>query len=215
MSELFGTKERIFDAFIEMSSTLGYENVTTREIAKKVGINAASIYHHYKSKDMILEHVYEYYMRHYYDNRIPIETMMKRLESESAEELIFALARNFASDDQKQHMRMILITKLIYMRLFQDAAANEMFNENNDNETKYLTSILTHGVEVGRIRPDFDKEAFASILLGSMVAMGVMAFASPAYTVGLLDHESRMRSMLATLFESGLVQRSPDAQASE
>ena len=204
MSELAETKELIFDTFIELSSTFGYENVTVRDIAKKVGINVSSIYYHYESKEKILEHVYEYYQRHYFDNRKPVEVMKKMIENSNAEDIIFALARNFMSDDQKRHMRMILITKLIYMRLFQDTTANAMFNENNTNEIHYLMEILYHGVDVGKIRADFDLEAFAGILLGSMVAMGVMAFANPSYTVGLLNHESRMRSMVSKLFATGL-----------
>ena len=204
MSELSETKELIFDTLIELSSMLGYENVTVRDIAKKVGINVSSIYYHYESKEKILEHVYEYYQRHYFDNRKPVETMKKMIETANAEDIIFALARNFESEDQKRHMRMILITKLIYMRLFQDPTANAMFNENNADETEYLMEILKHGVAVGRIKPDFDLEAFAGILLGSMVAMGVMAFANPSYTVGLLNHESRMRSMVSKLFDTAL-----------
>jgi len=205
MSDLSETKELIFDTLIELSSSFGYENVTVRDIAKKVGINVSSIYYHYESKEKILEHVYEYYQRHYFDNRKSVETMKVMIETVDAEEIIFALARNFMSDDQKRHMRMILITKLIYMRLFQDAAANAMFNENNADEMDYLMEILRHGVAVGRIAPDFDLEAFAGILLGSMVAMGVMAFANPSYTVGILNHEARMRSMVSKLFDTALI----------
>ena len=205
MSELSGTKERIFDTFIEMSSTLGYENVTVREIAKKAGINSASIYYHYESKEKLLENVYEYYSRHYFDTRKPVEIMKKILETESAEEFIFALARNFVSDDQKKHVRMILITKIVYMRLFQDEAANAIFTGNNADEAEYVINILQHGIDVGRVQPDFDLEAFAEIVIGSMVAMGIKAFANPAYTVGLLDHETRIRSMLSRLFTSGLI----------
>ena len=206
MGELSDTKELIFDTLIELSSTYGYENVTVRDIAKKVGINVSSIYYHYESKEKILEHIYEYYQSHYFDNRKPVDVMKKLLETASAEEFIFAIARNFESVDQKVHMRMILITKLIYMRLFQYSAANAMFNNNNVDELGYVMDILRHGVDAGIIKPDFDIEAFASIVLGSMIAMGVMAFADPAYTVGLLNHESRMRTMLSKLFSTGLMQ---------
>ena len=205
MNEIPETKERIFDTFIEMSSALGYENVTIRDIAKKVGINSSSIYYHYESKEQVLEHVYEYYSTHYFDTRKPVEVMKKLIETASAEEFIFAMTRNYESDDQKKHVRMILITKLIYMRLFQDAAAREMFNRHNANDTEYVIAILRHGIDKGRIQPDFDMETFASVLIGSMVAMGVMAFANPEYSVGLLDHEARVRSMLARMFATSLL----------
>ncbi|MCL2122116.1 MAG: TetR/AcrR family transcriptional regulator [Clostridiales bacterium] len=204
MDELTGTKERIFDAFIEMTSSMGYENVTVREIAKKIGINAASIYYHYESKEQVLAHVYEYYSEYYFENRKPVEAMKEMIETADAEEFIFAMARNFVSDDQKKTYRMVLITKIIYMRLFQDAMANRMFNENNQNEIRYITDIVQHGIQVGRIQPDFEVEIFASVLLNSMIAMGLVAFADPNYTAGLLDHEARVRSMLARLFTSAL-----------
>ena len=205
MSELVGTKERIFDACIELFSTLGYENVTVREIANKVGIKAASIYNHYPSKEQILDEVYDYYWQHYFDTRLPIEDMKKQMETEDAEAFIFAMARNFESDDPKQHVRMILITKLVYMRLFQDEAANALFAKTYADETRYVIETLQHGIAVGRVDPDFDLASFADILIGSMVAMGIRAFANPAYTVGLLEHEERMRSMLSRLLVSGLL----------
>ncbi|MCL2045049.1 MAG: TetR/AcrR family transcriptional regulator [Oscillospiraceae bacterium] len=205
MDELSGTKERIFDTFIEMVSVLGYENVTIREIAKSIDINAASIYYHYESKERILEHIYEYYSHHYFDTRIPVESMKTLVETANPEEFIFAIARNYVSDDEKKHMRMILITKIIYMRLFQDNTANTMFREHNANDYQYVSEILQHGIDVGRIQPDFDLEIFARVITGAMMAMGIEAFANPDYSVGLLDHEARVRSMLGRLFDSALL----------
>jgi AcrR family transcriptional regulator len=37
-----------------MASSIGYENVTTRDIAQKVGINSSSIYYHFNTKASIL-----------------------------------------------------------------------------------------------------------------------------------------------------------------
>ena len=188
-----------------MISALGYENVTIREIAKKVNINAASIYYHYKSKEDILAHVYEYFDKHYFDTRIPVDKMQKLIETADAEEFIFAIARNYVSDDPKKHIRMILITKIIYMRLFQDSTANTMFLEHNIDDYAYVVEILQHGINIGRVHPDFDVEIFARVLTGSMMAMGIEAFADANYTVGLLDHEERVRTMMARLFNSALL----------
>ena len=205
MNEISETKERIFDTFIELSSIFGYENVTVRDVAKKVGINVASIYYHYDGKEKILESVYEYYENHYFDNRKPVEMMKQLIETAGADEMIAALARNYLTDDQKKYVRMILITKIVNMRLFQDTAANAMFNEHNADDMLYVTSILQHGADVGRIHPDFDIEAFAGVLIGSMVALGIEAFARPDYTVKQLDHEKRMLAMLSRLLATGLL----------
>ena len=206
MSERTETKERILDAFIEMASTLGYENVTMRDIAKKVGINSASIYYHYESKDRILEYAYEFFTRHYFDNRKSSAIMKKLIETATAEEIIEALSRSYESDDPKKYFRMILINKIVYMRLFQDQVAGSMFVENNANDARYVIDIMQHGINVGRIYPDFDIVTFAEVLIGSQVAMGVKAYASPGYEICELDEKARILAMISKLFATALIQ---------
>ena len=205
MSEISSTKESIFDTFIEMVSTFGYESVSIRDIAKRLGLSVSALYHHFESKDKLLDEVYGYYDEHYFDTRIPVETMKKRIETDDAETFILALTRNYVSDDPKKQIRMILITKIVYMRLFQDATANAMFLRHNLEDYAYVVELLQHGIDFGRIQPDFDMEIFARVLTGSMMAMGIEAFANPNYTVGLLDYEVRVREMLARLYGSALL----------
>jgi len=204
MSELSGTKEIIFDTFIEMTSTLGYENVSIRDIAKKVGINSASMYYHFESKLKMLESVYDYYSKHLYENRKPVEEMKKIIETADADEILRSFVYTFVTDDQKKYVRMILITKIVYTRLFQDPVANAMFAESNRNNAEYVISVLKHGIEVGRIDPHFDTETFADVLIGSMIIMGIKSFASPDYMVGQLDQENRILAMYARLLSAVL-----------
>jgi len=198
------TKEQIFDVFIEMASTFGYENVTTRDIAKKIGINAASIYYHFKSKEMILAYAYDYYLMYQYDNRKPVDVMKKLIETASAEEIVSTFFYTFVTEDQKKYVRMILITKIIYMRLFQDSTANTIFADNNINNAEYVIDILKHGIDIGRIAPDFDVETFADVLIGSMTIMGIKAFSGRDYVVGQLEQEKRILALLARLLSSAL-----------
>ena len=204
MNELSETKEQIFDVFVEMASTLGYENVTTRDIAKKIGINAASIYYHFESKDKILEYAYDYYSKYEYDNRISVDVMKKVIETESAEEIISKFFYTFETEDQKRYARMILITKIIYMRLFQDPIANAMFAASNKSNAEYVTCIMEHGIAAGRVDPDFDIETFADILIGAMTIMGIKAFSSSDYVVGQLEQEKRISVLLAHLLSTAL-----------
>lgn len=48
------TKELIYQKSIELFSKYGYSNLGMRDLAKHVGIRAASIYNHYVSKEQIL-----------------------------------------------------------------------------------------------------------------------------------------------------------------
>ena len=205
MNKISGTKELIFDVFVEMTSALGYENVSMRDIAKKVGIQGASIYNHFESKGKILEYAYDYYTEHLYDNRRPVGEMKKLVETASAEEIIAALAFTFESDDRKKYVRMILITKIIYMRLFHDPIANTVFTSTDKDNTEYVTSILEHGAAVGRIAPGFDIETFADVLVGAKEAMGIKAFASPSYVTGQLEREPRILALFMQLLSHSLL----------
>ncbi|MCL2233502.1 MAG: TetR/AcrR family transcriptional regulator, partial [Treponema sp.] len=186
MNELSGTRELIFDTFVEMTSALGYEVVSMRDIAKKVGIKVASIYNHFESKGKILEYAYDYYSAHYYDTRKPVDEMKKLVETASAQDIVNALTFTFESDDAKKHVRMILITKIIYMRLFHDPIANSLFIGMDKDNAEYVISILKHGLDTGRIDPAFDIKTFADVLVGAKEIMGIKAFADPAYIAGQL-----------------------------
>lgn len=204
MGEPSDTKEQIFDVFVEMASTIGYENVTTRDLARRIGINAASIYYHFESKEKILEYAYDYYKKYMYDNRKPVDEMKKLIETASAEELISTFFFTFETEDRKRYVRMILITKIVYMRLFQDPIANAIYTGSNANNSEYLISILKHGVDIGRIDPGFDISTFADVLIDAMAIMGIKAFSGADYKVGQLEQEKRILALLARLFATSL-----------
>ena len=210
MNKISGTKELIFDVFVDMTSTLGYENVSMREIAEKVGIKVASIYNHFESKGKILEYAYDYYSKHLYDNRIPINNMKKLIESASADKIITMLAYTFETDDQKKYVRMILITKIIYMRLFQDPIANKIFTETNTNNTEYIVKILKHGIDIGRIDSNLDIEIFAEVLIGAKEVMGIKAFSDADYVAGQVEREPRIMALFVRLLSSSFLKTVPD-----
>ncbi|MEN6329916.1 MAG: TetR/AcrR family transcriptional regulator [Methanobacteriaceae archaeon] len=55
------TKEKILDVSIDLFSQRGFNGVSIREIAREVGIRESSIYNHYRSKDAIMDSVFEYF----------------------------------------------------------------------------------------------------------------------------------------------------------
>jgi len=210
MGELTGTKELIFDAFVEMVSTLGYENVSIRDIANKVGINSASIYYHFESKGRLLEYAYDYYSRHQFDNRNSVEMVKKLLETRKVEEIVKAFTYTFMAGDEKEYVRMVLITKIIYMRLFQDPVANGMILDSNRNNAEYVESVLQYGIESGLIESDFDIKAFAELFVGSRANMAIKAFADPSYIVGQYKQDMQVLALLARLLATAFKQPEPD-----
>ena len=52
-------RDEILDAAAELFTTHGFANTSTRSIADAVGIRQSSLYHHFKTKDDILEDLLE------------------------------------------------------------------------------------------------------------------------------------------------------------
>ncbi|MCK5199647.1 MAG: TetR/AcrR family transcriptional regulator [Spirochaetales bacterium] len=56
------TKERIFEAAVELFSKQGYHGTSIRELAKAVGIKESSLYNHYSGKSSIFDAILDYQM---------------------------------------------------------------------------------------------------------------------------------------------------------
>lgn len=64
------TKEMIIAVSIDEFASNGYDKASMRKIAEKVGIKASSIYNHFKSKEDILEEIFQYYSNIFYQDEI-------------------------------------------------------------------------------------------------------------------------------------------------
>lgn len=74
------TKEKIFDASIDLFSQYGYDGVSIRQIAGEVGIKESSIYNHYKSKESIIDEILNYYIHEMTKEEIPIAQASENLD---------------------------------------------------------------------------------------------------------------------------------------
>jgi len=64
------TKKRIITEAIKLFALKGFSAVSTRDIARMVGMNIASIYYYYESKEALLEDIFSHFekgYRHYFD----------------------------------------------------------------------------------------------------------------------------------------------------
>ena len=55
------TKEKIFFVAVELFAAKGYNAVSIREITKKVGIKESSLYNHFRSKESLLDEIFNYF----------------------------------------------------------------------------------------------------------------------------------------------------------
>lgn len=67
------TKEKIFDASVDLFSKKGFNDVSVREIAKQAGIREGSIYNHYKNKEAILDAIIDFFKSELAKSNLPEE----------------------------------------------------------------------------------------------------------------------------------------------
>jgi len=202
MTEIKKTKELIFDTFIDMTSTLGYENVSMREIAQGVGIQVASIYNHFSTKAEILDFVYEYLSERLYENRAPIEQMKVLIDAANAEELIRHFVYTYTSEDPVEYQRMVSITKIMYMRLLQDPQAFSIFSECYKKNIAYINEVIRYGIETGRVDPGFDAMTFAEVLADVTQALSFKSYGDTFDKEQLRENQERSLTLLSQLLTS-------------
>lgn len=194
-----GTKKKVFDTAIELFATKGFENVSLRDIGDAVSITQSTIYNHFASKQELLDIIYDYYVEHFNDNLKPVEEMKGMLADVSKLELCNAIMFTFESTDEEKYKRMILITKIIYMRLYQDSRAQDIFlGMMNADCEEYIKEILQYGVSSGVIEA-FDISTYAKFLVGLRHIMGIKAFTRINYEPQQLEEEEYIIKMCADI----------------
>lgn len=73
-------REKIFNVSIDLFSEYGYDGVSIRQIARRVGIRESSIYNHYKSKESIMDEILDYYINQMLSNDIPLNQASENLD---------------------------------------------------------------------------------------------------------------------------------------
>ena len=155
------TKERILLIAAKLFSENGYDRVTTRQIAKEVGINAATIYHHFPSKEDILKSLYNFYSSHLKGESPNPEQLLKLAESESPHEVLLKSEFHF-DEDIREVLDQVIVTAT--RMLYADPESETFIRENIFDPTAYIVKpLLETLVELGRI-PPFDINIFVQIL---------------------------------------------------
>jgi len=146
------TKEKIMDAAIMLFSDRGYDLVSMRDIATKVGIKAASIYNHFPSKKDILKSAYALFASGLRTVLPSIETLLQRLEDEPAFDVLrTGLFYYWPPLLQDRMDRIILIAS---QRICLDKESEDFIREHFFEPLLGVwVPFLNRAVELGKIEP--------------------------------------------------------------
>lgn len=152
------TKEKIFEAAIDLFAQKGFDATSMREIAETVGIKKASMYSHYKSKDEILEKIVEYPMA-----RIeivgPQNVETEELIISMGLEKFMALSSNVATEWMNDHF-MEKIWRIVCIELYHNEQIKKFYSKFTVTALSFWQSNFEIMVKHKLIKP-FDPEVLA------------------------------------------------------
>lgn len=170
-----------------------------KDIAGVVGIRPSSIYNHFNSKAEILDTIYQYFYDHVFYKKKPIEEMKEFIKTCTPLEFLESIHYSFDGESKQNYIRMSLITKIAYMRLFQDPTARDIIlNYLGTHGHAYVKEVLQYGIDIGRIAP-LDVDTFAICYNHQLHMMGISAFCSNDYTVDYIPLEIKIKELFSNM----------------
>lgn len=153
-----GTKRLIFEKAVELFAERTFELVTIKDIAHKVGIRQSAMYNHFKSKQEILETIYEYFTFYYTANRPTIEDLEPVLREGSLFDIINAVEYEF---EEKHCENMLRISRIVFQRRAIDEGAREISTSLIlEDGIRFVEDVFKRAIEIGRLAP-FDVHSMA------------------------------------------------------
>lgn len=152
------TKERIFEASVDLFSQKGFDAVSMREIGREVGIRESSIYNHYKNKDAILESII---------NHLIDELGAYSLTDEETDKLISSSPEMFFETGSREFLKGMSnpktekIWRILSIEVFHNEQIKTFFvNELLESPINQWENIFTKMMKKGVIK-EYDPKVLA------------------------------------------------------
>lgn len=141
-------REIIIQKSVRLFALKGYANVSMREIAKEVGIKAASIYNHYSGKEALLEAIFNYFKEQI---EVDVFTELRHADGMSLKE---CLERNIQISDALFAQPMISdISKIVIKEQFHNESSRQLLlTELIQKPLKIYTDIFRKFMDDGKMR---------------------------------------------------------------
>ena len=157
------TKEKIFDAAVELFAERGYDGVSIRDIGRAVGISEAAVYRHYSGKEEILESIFGYVEGRIYP-KAPEGSIDALVDALPFEEILASIPGYMMADPQLTMITRIMIIEMYHNEKIRNYVHRELFERPVD-ETEVLFRKL---MEKGKIRP-CDPRALSTLFISYLI----------------------------------------------
>lgn len=136
------TRSQILQAALDLFAMHGYEKTTMRAIAKKVGIQSASIYYFFDSKEGLLKEIFSEFISNFAKYRTPPDAIWSAAKEKPLSEALSMMFYTFGSPEERD--RMMGISRVILSLQFENVVAQKIL------EKVLMQDALDYGMNVLR-----------------------------------------------------------------
>jgi AcrR family transcriptional regulator len=154
------TKQKLFETAVDLFSSRGFRGVSIRDISSAVGIKESSFYNHFKSKDELIEAIFEFFRTEFTQTMPPEGRLEAILSAMTPDEFLRQGNARFM-----QRMSAPLIQKIwriLISEQYRDSRARDLISqEMMELPLAYTELVFTKMIELGLIHR-FDPQLLAA-----------------------------------------------------
>ena len=189
-SEKISTKEKILSSAVSLFAAKGFTETTIRELATDVGVNPASIYYHFPSKNAILELVLNDYAREI-SNTFYQERLIELKDNPTADGILSCLLLVFPEDKVDYYTKVLrVMLQEQYRNPFVRSVLIESSIAGGERVVKaIIEKLIEYDVLSENTDPYYWAKAHSSLIytFSSRMALGI-GDSSPEFTgMGMVD----------------------------
>jgi len=189
------TKEKIMKTAAKMFSEEGYNRVTTRKIAKAIGINSAMIYYHFSSKHDVLKSLYKFYIEEQVKSSPDLNELLQLAETELPHVVLMKSEYHYNNDEMRKMLDQILVTAA--REICADPASEQFIRETIfDNITNILKPLLVRLTELKKIKP-FDVDTFLKVV--SYYCCSAATLNNSSFKQSITEYQAGMAYLFSTI----------------
>ncbi|MFD1412851.1 TetR/AcrR family transcriptional regulator [Oceanobacillus jeddahense] len=144
------TRENIIETAIQLFMEKGFEKTSMQDIANTLGISKGGIYHHFKSKEDIIDIVRE-------NKANSVEAQLNKwretIKAQSAKEELIAILEKNITDQQAHSMDEVFRTQMKSPDFIVSMMKNSI-----DSSAPAFAQIIKEGIEDGSITTNYPEE---------------------------------------------------------
>ena len=154
-------QREIVDASIEIISKKGIQNLTIKNLSKKIGFSEPAIYRHFESKMEILLTILSMF-----ENKMrKFNTLINSDKNSSLKQLNSIYKNHFSNFSKNPVLASVIFSEEIFQ---DDKRLSEKIYSIMDFNFEFILSIIKSGQRNGEIRLDIGAEQLVLIIMGSL-----------------------------------------------